>query len=914
MICKVCGSEFNIENFDVCPYCMTPVIEKDDIEQEIDIVNDDVVCDAEDEYNKFADTKISELDEDFVITEEDLVEECDEEQDPEKEILIEDLGLSVRATNVFKRANIFTLNEMIEFLAMNSISDLRNAGEKTVKETEEFMEKLRTGGISFDKVTNNQEVSDDERTVFDRMSVDAYCLSLNALIELGLSSRTVSLLSKSGIRCCGELRFLTKRDLLKFVGKRNWERILLVAEYLENDIISLLNIVLDNHKDSRDCEVFLRRAKGETLQEIADNQNGENAITRERVRQIENTFAKRIAPFIKELFYILKDSNKYVLGQDLLDVFDDDDYDQILLYACKAIPDFEYFDFADLFVENKETTSLEAKLFNVIEGIVGEGVDLYENMDEIDSALSDNGMNFLDMDSIVNLLRKYNYHMYGNFASKGKGNYAAVCMYIIRKEFSDGIKLSQSTTEQSEDLIKLRKIAEDKYPGVNIPSSDRSLSSTLVRTGLILRGRGTYILPENVLIDETLLGDIKKYIDEKPNDRVFYNEIFADFEGALNVLCGIDNYNYLHGVLAMRYPDEYEYGRDSLLKNDTCNSQADSVADRIYSYIYKMGRPVSKTELTQEFRGFSNIMLTMPFVNDSRLLQWDYNYYSCTGILEYCDEDITKLEQILARLFENNMGYASDSLLFNSVKAEYNDFLLKNKIESEINLHYVVANLFSEKFDFRRPHIAQNGKVDISSTKSVALYLLGSPEKFKYAQFMDLVERMGWSKVTAAVVFSDLEEDYVRISDEEYIKSNSFDVPQAIKEELREMLNKQMEDGIFPLLNIDFDEFPEWEFPWNDFLIETVIKRCFGEFEIIQPTMRDRRFQRGIAVRRDSGLTSYSAIIATKMKSLGYDALPESKFLSFLLVNNLARKVIPNELSTSECIQKVGNNYCIVND
>ena len=25
MICKVCGSEFNEENFDMCPYCLTPV-------------------------------------------------------------------------------------------------------------------------------------------------------------------------------------------------------------------------------------------------------------------------------------------------------------------------------------------------------------------------------------------------------------------------------------------------------------------------------------------------------------------------------------------------------------------------------------------------------------------------------------------------------------------------------------------------------------------------------------------------------------------------------------------------------------------------------------------------------------------------------------------------------------------------
>lgn len=38
MICKVCGSEFNIENFDVCPYCLTPVIlESEDVIESLTI-------------------------------------------------------------------------------------------------------------------------------------------------------------------------------------------------------------------------------------------------------------------------------------------------------------------------------------------------------------------------------------------------------------------------------------------------------------------------------------------------------------------------------------------------------------------------------------------------------------------------------------------------------------------------------------------------------------------------------------------------------------------------------------------------------------------------------------------------------------------------------------------------------------
>ena len=121
--------------------------------------------------------------------------------------------------------------------------------------------------------------------------------------------------------------------------------------------------------------------------------------------------------------------------------------------------------------------------------------------------------------------------MYGDFATKGKGDYATICRDILKRYFPNGIKLSQNAQEQATDLIKMRNIARENYGGIELPGSDKSLSAILMRSGVVLCGRGQYILDERVIVNESIMLDIKEFIDKCPHERVFYNEIYANFEG-----------------------------------------------------------------------------------------------------------------------------------------------------------------------------------------------------------------------------------------------------------------------------------------------------------------------------------------------------------------------------------------------
>ena len=915
MICKVCGSEFNIENFDVCPYCMTPIEQLDVVEscveeicdnvEEVECIEESIEVEEQPEVDQCSE-ELKYLEEDFEITEADLIEEKDVQED----FPIEELGLSVRALNAFRRVNIHTLNSLIEFLATNDISEIKNVGAKTIQETEELMRRVGAGEILFNREGKEPEVV---TYPFENMSPDLDYLSIGALTEFGFKMKTISKFAENGVRYCGALRNLSKNEINNFIGNRLEDKILMLAEYLNMDILALTTYIFDNNRNKREFNVFLRRAKGETLQEIAENPQGdEDPITRERVRQLERSCFKSIVHFVKELLYICKGGDKFISVQDLLEIFYDDEYDQVLLYTCKLIDEFEYLDFADMVIEKRETEAMEGIVFSIIRDIVGEGADLLMCENSIEEALLECDIDYIGIEAIKNLLKKYNYHFYGDFVTRGKCSYATICMYIIKQHFSDGIKLSQSEGEQSEDLKKLREIVDSNYSGIELPRSDRALSSTLVRTGLVLRGRGRYILEEQVVFDEEIMTEIKEYIDNCELNRVFYKEIYSEFEGVLNMICGVDNYNYLHGILALRFPTDYKYSRDYLLKNGVSESSAESIPDRIYNYICKIGRPVSKSELEQEFRGFSNVMILNSFANDNRLFQWEYNYFACTGILNISSGDILKIEKVLESIFEENRGYASDQLLFDRIKAEHPFILETNNIKSPMNLHYVVACLLADRMDFKRPHIARKGCIDLSTTKSVILYLLDYPEQFSYEQYMKLVSDMGWSYVTASAVLCEIEHNYARISIENYLLKEKLDVQENIQRIIKDIIVRNMDDGVLPIANLEFEEFPDWSYDWNEFLLETFVEKCFEDIVVVQPAMKDRRYQKGILVMSDKGLKSYPQVVAHKMKQYGYETLSESQFFSFLVVNNLARKVIPNELGNNEYIKKTGDKYSLI--
>ncbi len=746
-----------------------------------------------------------------------------------------------------------------------------------------------------------KEVENVIDTMFNEIDESILDLNIGCLNTLDIKLRTLHTLESNGYTYLRDLENISREQLTDIVGKRNIEKFENIQQDFKKNLTEFLEIVLENLSDKEEYKMFLKRANGFTLQEIAN----EREITRERVRQILKNFNLKISIFIDLIIKRAIDQKGYATVQELLGIYNNDDYDKILISSCIQNEQLEYLDFADVFVaKRKDEKSTEDIIFQIASEFVGDGKDLYENSEELEMIMSDKGFPYIQCGEFINLIQKYGYRLYGHYAVKGKQSYGYLCSMLVAKEFPNGIKLYES-----KDLDKLRKLALREYGDLGLPDSNRALSAR-ISNFLILCGRGMAIAEKNVHVEMSTIDEIKECIDRSEESIIFYTELFSKFERILKITSNIYNYNFLHGILMLYYPDEYDYSKDYLQKKSTGNVSG-SLTKRIKDFIISKNRPVSKNELKAEFAGFSDAMIVRAVSEDKDLFQWEYNYYSCIQIISIDNSIINYLKSIIKYIMDANNGYCSEGMLYETAKELLGNFMDVNNVVFPINLFYICACLFDGLYDFRHPHIGQKGVFHDVSTKNVVLHLLGDTGKISFKKYSVTAERFKWSAATTGSVFANIESDYVRVSYDTYIRKDLFSISDTAIHEIESKLVKFMKFSILPLINFnEWDELPDIRgYGWNIFLLNSIICNFGCKLRIIDPRIKDRRYQKGIIVYKDSKLTEYPEVITYVLKQNGMTELSEGKLLSFMVTNGLTYKVIPRELYNAGCINYINGKF-----
>lgn len=739
--------------------------------------------------------------------------------------------------------------------------------------------------------------------LFEDINSELQEVTIRILSALGISPKTINALIKAGYSQIGQLEKVGRNSFVEAVGKRNIEKFLQIQGKLALSIVDLLESILSADKDDDSYQIFIKRAMGLTLQEIAD----EKGLTRERIRQIAKKYFVKICPITSQIAKNILIQKSYISVSELLDIYDDDDFDKIIIEACHLNEDLEYLDFADVFVpiRNDGMKTEECILKLAIE-FVGDGIDLYENLEELDSLMTDNGYPYIECGEFINLIQKYGYKLYGDYAIKGNQSYGFLCAKIVAKEFPNGIKLYEG-----EELDKLRALVVKQYGDLGIPENNRSFSSRLADY-LVLSGRGSVIAEENISIEFTVVEQIKEYIEASEEANIYYTELFARFEGLLRMTSNVDNYNFLHGVLMLYYPEEYEYSRDCLTKKDGEYSSG-MLNERIKNYIEEQNKPVHKDSLKALLPGVSDAMLLRAIYEDKELFQWEHNYYSSSRILKVNQADIDYIYNAILTIMNDNYGYCSDALLYEYTKMNLEKIFLDNHIKSPSNLFYVCTYLFEGEFNFRRPHISKKEMLDAISTKEVALHILGTTDEISYQEYTQISDRLRWSAVTSGMVFSDIEKDYIRVSSDKYIRDGLCVISEEKLLTIEEVVCKQMRHEIMPIINFeDWELLPNVGYEWNCHLLHSIINKMSWHLRIIETRTTDRRYERGIVVHNESDLKDYSEIVAHYLKSNNITEISEAQMLSFLVINGLTYKMIPKELYNANRIKYVDEKFVIL--
>lgn len=653
-------------------------------------------------------------------------------------------------------------------------------------------------------------------------------------------------------------------------------------------------------KNEKFC--ILKRCEGATLEQIGNVLQ----ITRERARQILYKTCRKLVDIAELIASVLLASDKSIFSfTDLTNLFRSEElaaYCKLVLQQSEYV---RYFKFSDSFVKTEICGhNVDERLEEFVSDIIGKGINFYDNLELIESELINYNLGFFDVVDIMNYLVHNGYRFYGDFVTKGHQSYALICHDAVRKFFSFDIKLDSD--ENNEDMRKLRHIIAKHYHGAYLPPNNRALTAGITRdpSKLILCGRGRYCPIEKVIYSISLFEELHRFIISSPQTSFYYSELFSHFQGRFLAETNIDNPNFLHGMLKYLYPNEFAYERDLLIKIGELREDID---DRLSHLLLNKGRAMTKAEIKQSIPGINDFVITFSATRLPAVIQWDYNEYNHINNIKITQNERTVLYETIKTQLELYNGYSNDALLFHAVKDVCGDLLSRNNITKPQNLFYVVSCFFEESFRFRRPHIlSKDFPIKEITATNIARALLHCETYLNYEEYCRLAAKLGWASGTVSSIFCNLEKDFIRISENDYVHKDYFSVSKELIESLAALLQELVcKSGYFAISSIfDYELFPKCSYKWNGFLLESLITEYNTGFRIIYPQIQDRRCQKGIIVPNDSPYNTFEELVIGILKSDNISNLSEIQLLKYLKLRGLiVTNTIPQELYKNPKIQ-----------
>ena len=798
-----------------------------------------------------------------------------------------------------KRNNIETVGQLIGF-NFDNLLDERGFGIGKIAKIAERWAEIESGIKINSTDEPDEEVYEDRHLLIDESNFD---LPISILQLMGGSKKVQNRLRLLEINNLGELQGATLTALERNIRAEQMEDLKTSVDYFARPYHDVLEDMFDAVAQGESFELFIKRANGSTLQAVASEYN----VTREWVRQICAKNERKIMPFIGPLLSELMGQNdaRYIREEQIREYIATQDYASAVIYIFREGELFTSFGSQNIFFEVNSFPDVEKTLAEIATDIVGDGINIFESVDAIESSLDEAGFGFLNADDFLDLLIFLDYQFFGDFVLKDRKSYGRLCARIVEEDFPDGISNSK------EDMARLRELTKARYGDLDLPDNDRSVYAR-VCDYLILRGRSKYIAPARVYVDEDTLAEIKQHIDNSKQKDIFYSELFAEFEGLLALMTNIDNHQFLHGVLRYYYPADYTYSRDFLSKESGESGQ--SLADRICTYIAGVGVAVSKKDILRQFPGVNEVVLFNTVNNCDRLLQWEYNYYNSVTNLHLSNEDVAMIDRVLGSLIDANDGYCSEGMFFEVAQTELEGIVEKSSIKNSMNMFYAAQAVLADKYAFRNPHIARIGRFQSMVGTDIALDLIGDKTVLSLKEFLRMTDRLKWARVSAGCIFAEIEKGYIRTAADTYVRKDRFAICAEDEEYLTELLESQAEGNWWLPLQVfaDSEEMLPSGLPINEFLVGSLVAENDFGWHIVAPQIKDRRYQRGILVRNSKDVVSYDRLVWMVLKDNGVTEMPESDLLTFLMIRSLALRYIPKDLQTSSLFKYSESVYIVL--
>lgn len=620
--------------------------------------------------------------------------------------------------------------------------------------------------------------------------------------------------------------------------------------------------------------VMERRADGKTLE-----QSGEHlGVTRERVRQLDKKYIEHFNMFyngngnLNNLIRAYVENPLFISDEDIKKIFPFNV--KIFKYLLKSIEvdnllfieELDKFYFVDDYDWYKELVVFSESMpsqFNQ-----SETQKFITNAIEM---LNKNNIKLPDDDCRKIILQDYK--LIGNVLSKTRLSLGERFRTIMINHFPHPVNIYDMNF-----LASFRKIYDDMYHDDKI-KSDHAIQSIIVRIGMIV-GRGTYILNDKMFMSSALADKIYNYIINSGKPIFLTNTIFLIFEEEL-IPEGISNKYFMQGALKQRCDGKLYFRRDYISTSESVTN----IYGVIYNYVKEAKRLVTLEELQEEFKGSPWNVILMALDQDG-ILNYRTKYIS-VDTLNITESDLDYLQEMVSRLVSDSRIHHTNDLLA-YIRMTNPKLLEKLYIQDQFALFSILDYFFNEKFELKRPFIAQKGIVIENQNERIKEFVRSQD----VLTIDELTEFVSMNKLHLYSIseFIDSLDDYVFKNENEIISIDKTNINKYSTEMVERLILKELGNNEFIFADkLQLVHLYPKGIDWTPWLIYSAINKFGKELKAI-PSSTKFKFKnfvyaRPLIIRKDvkaNNINEYLGYLKEKLK------LEDIEFYKYLRVKGLA--------------------------